>query len=319
MHDIVIGVDLGGTNIKAGAVSYDGRVLFRCRTTTEGHMGPAAVVDRIAQAIRDCLAGVEGGRERTAGVCVGSPGPLDLKNGVVLTAPNLPGWVNVPLRAMVEERVGLPCVVENDANAAALGEQWVGAGSGADSLVLLTLGTGIGGGIVLNGKIWHGFTGVAAEIGHMSINPDGPACNCGGRGCIEAYASATAMVRRMREAIAAGRHSSLASKGEKLTARDIYEACVAGDQAALENMHTTGFYLGVAIANILNVLNPEVVVLSGGVTAAGDLLLRPIQQTVREHALEAAREGVRICFSALGDDAGVIGAARSFMTWDIGR
>jgi len=153
----------------------------------------------------------------------------------------------------------------------------------------------------------------------MSINPDGPACNCGGRGCIEAYASATAMVRRMREAIAAGRHSSLASKGEKLTARDIYEACVAGDQAALENMHTTGFYLGVAIANILNVLNPEVVVLSGGVTAAGDLLLRPIQQTVREHALEAAREGVRICFSALGDDAGVIGAARSFMTWDIGR
>jgi len=319
MQNIVIGVDLGGTNIKAGAVSYDGTVLFRCRTATEGHRGPEAVVDRIAQAIRDCLAGVEDGRRRAAGVCVGSPGPLDLKNGVVLTAPNLPGWVNIPLRAMIEERAGLPCVVENDANAAALGEQWMGAGKGADSLVLFTLGTGIGGGIVLNGRIWHGFTGVAAEIGHMSIHPDGPACNCGGRGCIEAYASATAMVRRMRETIAAGRNTILARKADKLTARNIHEAAVAGDQAALENVQMTGFYLGVAIANILNVLNPEVVALSGGVTAAGDMLLKPIQETVRERALEAARQGVKICFTRLGDDAGVIGAARSFMTWEMGR
>jgi len=314
MRDIVVGVDLGGTNIKAGTVRSDGEVLFRCRMSTEASKGPQAVVGRIVQAIQECLAGVEGGRERTAGVGVGSPGPLDLAEGVVLTAPNLPGWTDVPLRRMVEERAGLACLVENDANAAALGEQWMGAGHGASSLVLFTLGTGIGGGIVLGGKVWHGFAGVAAEIGHMSINPDGPACNCGSKGCVEAYASATGMVKRMREAIDAGRRTSLAGRAGELTARDIHEAAVAGDQVARENMEMTGFYLGVAVANIMNILNPEVVVFSGGVTAAGDMLLRPIRETVRERSLEAAQEGVRICFAELGDDAGIIGAARSFMT-----
>jgi len=313
MQEIVIGVDLGGTNIKAGAVRADGKVLVRHSLPTEASKGPEAVADRIADAIRLCIEGVEGGAEATAGVGVGTPGPLDLKEGVVLFAPNLPGWRDIPLKRMVQERVGLPCIVENDANAAALGEQWMGAGHGAGSLVLFTLGTGIGGGIVLGGKVWHGFAGVAAEIGHMSINPDGPQCNCGNRGCIEAYASATGMVRRMREAIAAGADSRLAARAGELTARDIYEAAVAGDEAARENMEKTGFYLGVAIANIMHILNPEVVVLSGGVTGAGDMLLEPIRRTVAERALEAARQGVRVCFSELGGDAGVIGAARSFM------
>ncbi len=314
MQDMVVGVDLGGTNIKAGAVSSGGEMLFRSRMSTDASAGPERVADRIGMAVRDCLEGVEGGRERTAGVGVGSPGPLDPATGVVWAAPNLPGWTNVPLRRMVQDRVGLPCEVENDANAASLAEQWMGAGRGAASLVLLTLGTGIGGGIVLGGKVWHGFGGVAGEIGHMSINPDGPRCNCGGRGCIEAYASAPAMVRRMREAIAGGRRTTLSGQGEGLSARAIHEAALAGDAAARENMRMTGFYLGVAICNIMNVLNPEVVVLSGGVAAAGEMLLRPIRETVEERTMEAVRRNVRICFAALGEDAGVIGAARAFVT-----
>jgi glucokinase len=313
MEKVIVGVDLGGTNIKAGLVSQDGKVLYRTKIATEGKQGPEKVADRIAKVALDCAGHATGGKKNVLGVGIGSPGPLDMKNGVVVVAPNLPGWVNIPLRSMIEKRTGLPCTLENDANAAGLAEQWVGAGKGSDSVVIFTLGTGIGGGIVLNGKVWHGFSDVAGEIGHMSIHPDSPDCNCGSKGCIEAYASATAMVRRMRETIAKGVKTSLAEKKDSLTSKDIYEAALAGDEAACENMRMTGFYLGVAIVNILHVLNPEVVVMSGGVAAAGDLLMKPIKEVVETRAMEACRKGVKICWAVLGDDAGVIGAARSFV------
>jgi glucokinase len=313
MPDIIIGVDLGGTNIKAGAISQDGEVLYRCRRPTEGEGGPDTVCDNIALAVAECRENLSDDQE-AIGVGVGSPGPLDLSRGLVVMAPNLPGWENIPLLAMIEDRTGLDCVVENDANAAALAEQWIGAGHGCSSLVLFTLGTGIGGGIVLDEKVWHGFGDCAAEIGHMSIDPEGPRCNCGNWGCVEAHASATAMVRRMRESIEAGTNTSLAQKKDDLTAKDIYEAAVEGDSAASENMHMTGFYLGVAVSNIMHILNPEVVVFTGGVTAAGNMLLRPIRQTARERTMEACRRDVKIRFGQLGEDAGVIGAARSFMT-----
>jgi len=312
MEKCIIGVDLGGTNIKAAAVSLDGEVRYHTRLTTEADKGPEVVADRIAQAALDCLENVKDGKKNVLGVGIGSPGPLNLREGIVIFAPNLKGWKNVPLRAMIEKRTGVPCTLENDANAAGAAEQWVGAGKGASSLVLFTLGTGIGGGIVIDGKVLHGYTDIAAEIGHMSLNPDGPKCGCGMKGCLEAYASATAMVRRMREAIAAGKKSVLAAKLDTLTAKDICDAALKGDEAATENMEMTGFYLGMGIANIMHIINPEVVVMSGGVTAAGDLLMDPIQRTVRERAFEAARKGVKICWTALGDDAGAIGAARSF-------
>ena len=313
MKDIVIGIDLGGTNIKAGAVSPTGTILFHQSTPTNAAQGPEAVADRIAEAALQCRDGVPNGRQRTAGIGIGSPGTIDLGKGIVQFSPNLPGWTDIPLRDMVEKRTGLPCVLENDANAAALGEQWVGAGRGTSSVVIFTLGTGIGGGIVLDGKVWHGFNGVAAEIGHMSIDPHGPKCGCGNTGCIEAYASATAMVRRMKEAIASGQRTSLAARGDRLTAKDIYDAATAGDKAARENMQETGRYLGVAISNIMHILNPEVVVLSGGVTAAGDMLMRPILEEVDKRTLEASRRNVQVLFARLGDDAGVIGTARCFM------
>ena len=313
MQDVIIGVDLGGTNIKAGLLTTEGEVLHRCRCTTNASGGPQVVARRIAEAALECRDASPGGPARVLGIGIGSPGAIAVQAGVVFSAPNLPGFDNLPLRDMVQELTGLPCTLENDANAAAVGEQWVGAGRGATSLVMLTLGTGIGGGIVLEGEVWHGFGGVAGEIGHMSIQADGPRCACGNLGCIEAFASATAIVRRMKETIASGRPTHLAERAADLTARDIHEAAVAGDAAALENMKETGRCLGVAITNILHVLNPQVVVLSGGVCAAGDMLMKPIRDEIQRRAIPACGRGVQVRFALLGEDTGIIGAARSFM------
>jgi glucokinase len=179
--------------------------------------------------------------------------------------------------------------------------------------VLLTLGTGIGGGIVVDGRIFHGSTGVAGEIGHMSIQADGRPCGCGNRGCLEAYASASAMVARMKETLAAGRPSTLSERGEALTAQDISRAAAEGDAAAAENIETTGRYLGVGVSNVLHILNPGVVAFSGGVTAAGEMLLAPLRREVAARSLTASREAARICYAQLPREAGLIGAARCFM------
>ncbi|MHC4480128.1 MAG: ROK family protein [Planctomycetota bacterium] len=310
--DLVVGVDLGATNIRAGLVSLSGEVSRRRQAATPAAQGTEAVADAIAAAVRACVsAGGGGGPVR--GVGLGSPGTIDLENGVVLFSPNMPGWRDVPLRSMVERRLELPVALENDANAAALGEQWVGAGRGAPSLVLLTLGTGIGGGIVLGGRIWHGAGGVAGEIGHMCIDPQGPRCGCGSRGCLETYASATAMVARMQRAIRDGVRTSLRDAADELTAARIHRAAVAGDAAARENIEMSGRYLGVGVSNIMHVLNPQVVALSGGVTAAGQMLLEPLLDEVGRRTLAAASEGARICFAELPEDAGLIGAARAFV------
>ncbi len=313
MAEIIAGVDLGGTNIKAGLVTDAGEVLERHHIQTLAKRGAEAVAARICQVVKECMdkAGVEASHVR--GVGVGSPGTIDLQNGVVLFSPNLPGWRDIPLRRMIEEGLRMPCFLDNDANVAALAEQWVGAGRGASSLVLFTLGTGIGGGIIMDGRIWHGANGVAGEVGHMSINPDGPRCNCGNYGCFEIYASATGMVKRMRESIAQGVGSSLGTRGDDFTAEDIYKAALAGDAAALDNIERTGRYLGLGASNIMHLVNPQVVVFSGGVTAAGDMLMAPLRDEARKRTLEASARNVKICFAELPNDAGIIGAARCFM------
>ena len=309
----VVGVDLGGTNIKVGVVGPAGQVLQRHRAATEADRGPAAVAANICAAVRRCVAGAGLQLEAVDGLGVGSPGTIDMEAGVVLFSPNLPGWRQIPLKEMVEGDLGLPCILDNDANVAALAEQWIGAGRGCSSLVLLTLGTGIGGGIVLDGRIWHGANGVAGEVGHMSINPDGVRCACGNRGCFEAYASATAMVRRMQEAIASGVETTLAAHREDLTAEMIHKAAVAGDAAARENLEQTGRYIGLGVSNLMHLLNPAVIAFSGGVTAAGDMLMKPLLDEVERRTLEASRRSVKVCFAELPNDAGVIGAARCFM------
>lgn len=313
MRTIYAGVDLGGTNIKVGLVTEDAELIHRCSLRTRAHEGPEAVAGRICRGLTQCAREADVDPGDLAGVGMGSPGTIDRHSGVVTFSPNLPGWRDVPLRRLVQEATGLPCALENDANAAALAEQWVGAGREASSLVLFTLGTGIGGGIVLDDRVWHGANGVAGEIGHMSINPDGPLCGCGNRGCIEAYASATAMVRRLREAVGAGAETPLASELEQLTARRIHEAAVEGDAVAAENIAQTGRYLGVAVSNIMHALNPRVIAFSGGMTAAGEMLLAPLRDEIARRTMEDSRRDVKICLGQLPETAGIIGAARSFM------
>lgn len=317
MIDYIIGVDLGGTNIKAGLVDREGRIHRRFSTKTDFNADPQTiskqifglieeVVDSIRQ--RKADAGLTPATANILGVGLGSPGLIDKKGETILISPNLPQWRNIPIKRMVAERFKVPCVLENDANAAAWGEKWVGAGKEADSLVMLTLGTGIGGGIVINNRLWRGINNVAAEIGHMVIQMNGAKCSCGNNGCIEAYASATAMVRRFKEALKNGATSLLKGVGE-ITAKMINDAALKGDRVSLDIIRETGQYLGVALVNIMHILNPEVIVLAGGMIGSGDLLMHPIRETVRLKAFEASYKDTQILFSLLGNDAGIIGAA----------
>lgn len=311
MGNYAIGIDLGGTNLKAGLVSGDGKIHHRLSIKTDKNADPQSIANQIFELIEKIItagAGLKPAAATVAGVGLGSPGLIDKKGETILFSPNLPLWRNIPIKRMVAERFGMPCVLENDANAAAWGEKWAGAGREADSLVMLTLGTGIGGGIVINNKLWRGVNNVAAEIGHMVIQMDGSKCSCGNNGCIEAYASATSMVRRFKELLKSGAASSLRDAGD-VTAKMINDAALQGDKASLDIIKETGQYLGVALVNIMHILNPEVIVLAGGMIGSGDLLMNPVKQLIREKAFVASAKETKIVFSQLGNDAGIIGAA----------
>jgi glucokinase len=318
----VIGVDLGGTNIVVGVLPIDGgdgEVLGIRSVPTEAHRGAKFVVDRIVGLIeeskRTVLAESGGQVGDFAGVGIGSPGPLDRDSGTVINTPNL-GWRNFPLRDLITKAVGLPATLDNDANCATYGEWWLGAGRNVDTLVGLTLGTGIGGGIVLNGEIFHGVSDAAGEIGHMTIDSTGRKCKCGNYGCLEAYASGPAIALRAVEGIEAGAESLLPAlvdgRFENITAATVYEAVILGDPYANEVMRETAKLLGAGIANIINVLNPEMVVISGGVTRAGDHLFVPLRAEVRRRAFKSAEEACQIVSGRLPGTAGVIGAAAVF-------
>ena len=260
--------------------------------------GKNKVISRLLDGINDAI---DRSGLKVAAIGVGCPGPLDSKKGIVLSPPNLPDWRKVPLKSIIERRFRLPVVVENDANCAGLGEAVRGAGRGASSMVLLTLGTGIGSAIVLGGKLWTGKGGFAAELGHVSIDINGPRCGCGNRGCIELYASATGVVRRM--------NAALGSNDRFLTAEKIYDAAAKSDRIARKITDETALYLGSAVANIINALDPEMIVLAGGMAKAGRDFLGKVRKIARERALKEASRGVRIVTAKLGEDAGVVGAA----------
>jgi glucokinase len=316
----IVGVDLGGTSINVGVVPFDGGTVLGMRSlSTEAQRGAKFVVDRMVKMIRDSIkdARREGDipEDGFVGIGVGSPGPLDRETGTVLETPNL-GWRNFPLRDLIANRMGLDTVLDNDANAAALGESWMGAGRNVETMVQVTLGTGIGGGIVLDGKVYHGTSDVAGEIGHMTIDSTGRKCNCGNYGCLEAYASGPAIAARAVEGLTAGSASLLPElvdgKLDRITAETVSEAIVAGDLYAKEVMHETAKFLGTGLANLINVLNPEMIVISGGVTRAGDHLFEPLRAEVRRRAFREAYEACQIVSSELGDMAGVIGAAATY-------
>ena len=315
----IVGIDLGGTNIVAGTVAEDGsEVVGLVSEPTLPDQGADAVVARIVKLARASIAQARG--KEIAGVGIGSPGPLDTKTGVVLLTPNL-GWVNMPLRDRVASGLGLPATLDNDANCAIFGEWWRGAARGADHVVGLTIGTGIGGGIVLGGQIYHGASDIAGEFGHMTIDANGRRCKCGNDGCLEAYASGPAIAARAVEGIEAGAETALpqyvAGDLSRITAQVVYEAAHDGDAYALEMVRETAKLLGAGVASILNIFNPEVVVICGGVTLAGDKLFRPLRSEVQRRAFKPAWEACRIVPGVLTGTAGVYGAAAVFVqrTW----
>ncbi len=307
-----IGIDLGGTNIKSGVVDDETNVISKISIPTESQKGRPKVLENICTSAE--LAVSESGisLDDIHAIGIGSPGVQDWEAGVVVYAPNLPDWNNVPLVKTLEERFDKPAALDNDANAAAWGEFWAGAGMAVNTMVMLTLGTGVGGGIILDGKLWHGHKTAAAELGHVSIDYKGRRCACGNIGCIEAYASANSLVRRFIEAVQAGQQTSLAEAAvgdETLTSKMIYEAAVAGDEFSKKMMAEAGELLGVAIVSIIHALNPELVVLSGGMSNAGEMLMKPLKRVVWERSFKRALEGFDITFATLGEDAGFIGAA----------
>ncbi|MFW6201813.1 MAG: ROK family protein [Gemmatimonadota bacterium] len=316
----IVGVDIGGTNIAVGVLSMDGGEVLAFRSEpTHAQRGAKYVVDRIVAwidaAVEEVLEARGGERTDVAGIGIGSPGPLDRATGTVIETPNL-GWRNFPLRDLVANATGLPATLDNDANCATYGEWWLGAGRDVDTLVGLTLGTGIGGGIVLDGEIFRGVSDVAGEIGHMTIDSTGRKCKCGNYGCLEAYASGPAIALRAVEGLEAGTESMLPDLVDgdldRITAATVYEAVVLGDPYANEVMAETAKLLGAGVASIINVLNPEMVVIAGGVTRAGDHLFVPLRAEVRRRAFRSASDRSRIVPAALEQTAGVIGAAAVF-------
>lgn len=316
----ILGVDLGGTNIVVGAMSADGsRELSVHETPTRATEGADAVVGRIVGLLErvaaETLAATGAAREAILGVGIGSPGPLDRERGLVIFTPNL-GWRDFPLRDRISDAMRLPATLDNDANCATLGEWWRGAAQGGRNVVGLTIGTGIGGGLILDGRLYHGASDVAGELGHTTIDSTGRRCGCGNYGCLEAYASGPAIAERAREALAGGEPSAMPQLVEsdlsRLTAALVYQAAREGDRLALEVVRETARLLGAGVANLLNIFNPDVVVLAGGVTQAGDALFEPMRAEVRRRAFKPAVDACRIVPGALQGKAGVVGAVATF-------
>ena len=304
MAEYVIAADVGGTNIRAAAVDEGGGIHGRtsAKTPREGTRGE--LVECIASIARELA-------EKTTATDFGLaiPALIDYENELISKSPNLPQLEGSEFAKEITERSGLNVIFENDATAAAIGEHWLGASKGAMNAFCITLGTGVGGGLILNGKAFRGVDGTAGEIGHVCVEPDGPPCGCGSNGCLEQFASATAIVRMANEGLANYPESPLTSI-DSFSAKDVFEAGIKGDRLAVEVYATAGRYLGIAIAGLVNVLNLEVVVIAGGVSAAFDLFIGETRSEVRKRAFQQPAERVNIVRGALGNNAGILGAAR---------
>lgn len=314
-----IGVDIGGTNIKIGIVNENGRPVASDSFATQASDGPEAIVATIKSQVASLVQKAGMSYSDMAGVGIGSPGPLDPTGGIIIATPNLKGWKNVPLRDMVSKATGLPAILENDANAAAYGEFWAGAGKGdlVKHLVMLTLGTGIGGGIVENGQLIRGKFGYAAELGHVIVQPNGRLCGCGQRGCIETYASASNVAKIAIERLNTHEPSSLKKVLEdkgKVSSKDVFEHATQGDKLAVKLVDETADYLALLCVNVCRFLDPQMIVFAGGMILAGDFLFDRIQASFKRQTWTIVDDQVRIVPAELGNDAGFIGAAA--VAWD---
>ena len=312
MGEIFIGIDLGGTNIKIGCFDSDIKLISKTSTPTRANMGPEIVVDKMAETVEKLLTDANLSLQDITAAGIGTPGPAKYREGIIINSTNMPEFKNVPIRQMLSSKLGKPVVFDNDANVACWGEYAVGAGKGVEDMVFFTLGTGIGGGIINNGKLLHGCGDNAAELGHIVIHQNGRKCNCGQKGCVEAYASANSTAKRATEAIEAGAKSSLKKvldeKGE-ITSKDVYEHLAAGDELAKKITDETAEALAILCINMLHTTEPKRIVFAGGMIAAGDVLLNRIKDYFNEHIWPLKKETVQIRFATLGEDAGIIGAA----------
>lgn len=304
---LVLAIDLGGTSVRAALVEPSGTIVARTRTRTDATGGPHKVVAQIA-ALADEMRAAAGDRP-LHGMGVASPGPLDPFEGVVYELPTFKGWRDVPLRRMLADATGLDVVLENDAASAVFGEWRYGAGKGTDNVVYVTVSTGVGGGAIVDGRLMHGRKGLAAHVGHMTIDPDGPRCGCGNPGCLEAFASGTSLARFANAAVADGGGGMLAAlDGRPATAEDVVQAARAGDPLALRLLADEARYLGIGVVSIFHVFSPDIVILGGGVMAAYDLLLPGIEAQVALRAMTPFKN-VPVHKAALGGEAGTVGIA----------
>ena len=309
----VLAIDLGGTKIRTAVISNEGQIIAKDYCLTLADEGREAVTGRILFAIDHLLSLRNIDLSQLHSISIAAAGAINLDKGVITSSPNIPGWYNVPLREIVKSKYGVDTFLINDANAAALGEHEFGVGRGVNNLILLTVGTGIGGGIIIDGKLYSGPSGSAGEIGHMTIDVNGPRCNCGNTGCLETLASGTAVAREAIKRIKQGERSSLTEivggEIENITGEKVSVAAQGGDSLALEVISQAATYLGIGMVNLVNIFNPEMIIVGGGVAKMGDLLLNPARQVVRERAFKLSAEAVRIVPTQLGDDSGLLGAA----------
>ena len=305
----VLALDIGGTNFRLALVDEDGSILKQNRGSSRSEDGPEAAIRTVLEAAGDVLAGTEPGS--LAGMGIAIAGLVTPKTGVLLTSPNLLSWYNTPVKDIFEREFRIPVSVGNDANMAVLGEHRFGAGAGSDDVIYITWSTGIGGGVIIGGKLLTGSCGFAAELGHMTIDISGPKCNCGSIGCLEMLSSGTAIARFAAERLSNGEASAIATAVDgdpaKVTAKIVADAARSGDPLALEVMHTAAANLGVGLANFVHIFNPEIIVLGGGVSQSADILFQHVREVVAERIMPDY--SVRIEPAALGDDCGLLGAA----------
>lgn len=307
-----IGIDVGGTNVKIALVD-EGKIIYSNSVPTYAQMGYEYTVNNIKQAIKDLMKETSTTSKDIKGIGFDFPGQVDYKTGVVKLAPNIPGWVNVPIAKMIEEEFHIPTKIDNDVRCAALGELKFGAGKGCENFVCITVGTGIGSGLVINGQLVRGAANAAGEIGHIKLQMhNGPICGCGDTGCLEAFASGPSIVALAQEYLKSGKSTKfreMAGADGEITPYIVAKAAEAGDPVAKRIFQIVGEYVGMGLVSVINLLNPEKVIIGGGVAEAGELLFEPIRKTVMERAMVVARESVEIVPALLGNSAGVIGAS----------
>ncbi|RDW21926.1 ROK family glucokinase [Oceanobacillus chungangensis] len=310
-EEILVGIDIGGTAVKLGFINSQGEILKKWEIPTNLANAGNGIIDDIWNSIKAQLDQVDIKNKTILGLGVGAPGFIEAKTGYVYVAVNI-GWKDFDLAQKLKEKSGLPVFVENDANLAALGENWLGAGEQADNMIAITLGTGVGGGIIANGKALNGENGMSGEIGHITIDPNGYSCNCGRKGCLETIASATGIVRQAMDYINDNGNSSIAAFYEengKLTAKDVFDLASEGDEGCEAIVNNTMEILGLTIANMCTIINPSKVLIGGGVSKAGDHLLTKITTAFEKYALPRIQEACEIRIAKLGNDAGIIGGA----------